>query len=48
MLYVQATAVFENLDSGEILCAACPNSRVVITAGTSSVSGAERTQQIYM
>lgn len=35
---VQATCVFENLDNGELMCAACPNAKVVITAGTSTVS----------
>ena len=34
----KATAVFENVDNGDILCAACPNSKTVITAGTSTVS----------
>ena len=29
--------MFENLDSGEVLCAACPNARVLVTAGTSTV-----------
>ena len=39
-LCAQATSVFENLDTGEILCAACPNAKIVITAGTSTVGGA--------
>ena len=34
----RATAVFESLDNGEILCAACPNPKCLITAGTSTVS----------
>ncbi len=34
----KASAIYENLDNGEILCAACPNARIVITAGTSAVS----------
>ena len=34
----QATAVFEGLDNGEILCAACPNAKVFITGGISCVS----------
>ena len=29
--------MFENLDSGEVLCAACPNGRMLVTAGTSTV-----------
>jgi len=34
----QATTVFENSDVGDILCAVCPNSKIFITAGTSTVS----------
>ena len=34
----KASAIYENLDNGEILCAACPNARMVVTAGTSTVS----------
>ncbi|KAL4240237.1 WD repeat and FYVE domain-containing protein 3 [Mactra antiquata] len=33
----KATSIFEGLDNGEILCAACPNSKVFITGGTSCV-----------
>ncbi|KAL3875787.1 hypothetical protein ACJMK2_033704 [Sinanodonta woodiana] len=33
----KATVVFEGLDNGEILCAACPNSKIFITGGTSCV-----------
>ena len=35
---LQATNVFENVGSGEILTAACPDCKTVITAGTSTVS----------
>ncbi len=34
----KACAIYENLDNGDILCAACPNARMVVTAGTSTVS----------
>ena len=34
----RAISIFENLDNGDILCAACPNNKVVVTAGTSTVS----------
>ena len=34
----KASSIYENLDNGEILCAACPNARMVVTAGTSTVS----------
>ena len=30
--------MFEGLDNGEILCAACPNTKVFITGGISCVS----------
>lgn len=33
----KATTVFESLDNSEILCAACPNPKIIITAGTSTV-----------
>ena len=33
----KAQAVFENLESSEILCACSPNSRTIITAGSSTV-----------
>ncbi|XP_041362357.1 WD repeat and FYVE domain-containing protein 3-like isoform X2 [Gigantopelta aegis] len=33
----RATAVFECLDNGEILCAACPNEKIFITGGFSCV-----------
>ena len=40
MLYIvlQASGIFENVDNGEILCAACPNEKILVTAGTSTVS----------
>jgi hypothetical protein len=38
MFFIQATTVFENSDIGDILCAVCPNSKIFITAGTSTVS----------
>ena len=34
---LQASAVFECLDNGEILCAACPNEKIFITGGFSCV-----------
>ncbi|KAL5018829.1 hypothetical protein ScPMuIL_004551 [Solemya velum] len=33
----KASQVFECLDNGEILCAACPNTKIFITGGTSCV-----------
>ncbi|XP_035824115.1 WD repeat and FYVE domain-containing protein 3 isoform X2 [Aplysia californica] len=33
----KAISVFEGLDNGEILCAACPNDKIFITGGTSCV-----------
>lgn len=33
----KATNVFECLGNGEILCAACPNSKIFVTGGTSTV-----------
>ncbi|XP_052816149.1 WD repeat and FYVE domain-containing protein 3-like isoform X4 [Mya arenaria] len=33
----KASLIYEGLDNGEILCAACPNSKIFITGGTSCV-----------
>lgn len=33
----KASAVFENIDNGEILCASCPDAKTIVTAGTSTV-----------
>lgn len=35
----RAAFVWEDVPSGEILCCACPDNKIVITAGTSSVGG---------
>ena len=43
----KASAIYENLDNGEILCAACPNARMVVTAGTSTVSSSIRTDILF-
>lgn len=37
----KATAVFENIGNGEILCASCPDAKTIVTAGTSTVSGSD-------
>ena len=34
----KATTVFEGTQSGEVKCAACPNAKLVITGGLSTVS----------
>ncbi|XP_038062031.1 WD repeat and FYVE domain-containing protein 3-like isoform X2 [Patiria miniata] len=51
----KATTVFEGTQSGQILCAACPNTRMVITGGASTVVHVwqlemrkERTKQLYL
>ena len=38
VLMLQATAVFENIGNGEIMCASCPDAKTIVTAGTSTVS----------
>ena len=46
LLFFQILAVYENFHIGQVLCASCPDSRTLITGGTSTVI--ETDQVFYM
>ena len=37
ILLIQVLSIFEELDTGEVLCTSCPNDKLIITAGSNAV-----------